>query len=402
MIIKDKLKSLNRSISPELTLAALLSRPRMTEQHIADSYLLSKTIDVQQFKTLVDHHRIWPCVYRNIQDYNLTLFPASLNDHFKKRYKKNKRDCLQQFKILNELLFLFGSKNIPVRVLKGIPLAKELYSDISKRQSKDIDIIIPKNKLNFAHELLLANNYKCLHLENFSIYQEELYLKTHKDITYISPTGELLELHVRVCEYSTTFSNKMTEQLFSISSTSEKLNNELLYLCWHGAHTLFHRLKWLCDISLYIEKNHVHFNKSLDELMSLADQLDVARELTVSWVLVNKLYNIKLPSNIEKFYNKDLISRIQTDQSLCGIGNIKKQKSINFKIRMCLCEILMPRKWFNKLHVIFHRLKPTVVDLKALPKIPRHFIFLYYILRPFSALYFYKLRQRKPLVDRSR
>ncbi len=364
----------------------------MTAQQVVLSASLAKIIDANRFEALVHQHRLGPCVSCNVRDHLPSLLPQQLIEQLNHTYQQNIEQSRRQFKTFSELLCLFKSADVPVHPIKGIPLAQRLYGDIAKRHARDIDLVIPPNKMEVAHELLTQNGYKCTCPEfgRLSRHQKSLYWGCHKDIIYVNKAGVMLELHTRLSGYSTSLSNKMSPQLFTKITVQEKLNNELLYLCWHGAHTLFHRMKWLLDISLYLEQNFTHFNEDVDELTRLANHYDVMKELTVSWLLANALFGVELPSKIDLFYQKSLISQIQAKQSLRALNHPQRQDSMIFKWKIYIFEVLMPCHWPNKWSVLIHRFKPCIIDLKNFPHIPKSLSILYFLLRLLRLFYHYK------------
>lgn len=383
--LKDE--SLIKNISSELALVALLSRPKLTTHQVAQSSLLIKSIDFDYFRSLLNQHRLWVCVYCNINDHFSTLFPKDLITYLDEQYKKNVAQSHQQFIAYGQLLHLFKTAQIPVRTLKGIPLAKKLYGDIVKRHSKDIDLIIPADKIDLAHTKLTGLGYQCEIYDQLPKQKISLYFKAHKDLTYLSKTGTALELHLRICPFLTDLSQHYTNQLFDTKHTETLSDSELLYLCWHGSHTLYHRLKWLLDIALYLEQLQSDNNPNFESLISLAKQLDLLRALTISWKSANILYETPLPEAINQFYNQDKISQLLTKQSLIALNNPKQIHSITFKFEKYFGEILLPQHWTNKWPALIQKLNPDIIDILMLPAIPAKLSFLHKLLRPLTLCY---------------
>ncbi|MEI6385674.1 MAG: nucleotidyltransferase family protein [Spirochaetota bacterium] len=385
---------LKKLISPELKLAALLSKPTMTASQIGQSLELINSIDITRFRALLDQHRIWPCVYINIRDHFVTLFPDDLFAYLHKKFQQNIRQSNQHFITYGELLHLFKSADIPVRTLKGIPLAKKLYGDIVKRHSHDIDLIIPADQINKAHEKLMNTGYGCEVYDQLSKYQRLIYLKSVKDITYTSKAGVMLELHVRPCQYSTALSKYYTRQLFDGTALEDKSNYELIYLCWHGTQTFYHRLKWLVDIALYIGQMEAHNQLNVDGLVRLARQLDSMRSLTVSWVLANTLYETTLPALIIDFYHKDRITRILINNSLNFLNMSEKSSSKRFRYEKYFYARLISQGWPDKRLFLIGTFTPNVEDIKLLSVIPDKLGILHYLVQPL-AFFYTRLRPNK-------
>jgi Uncharacterised nucleotidyltransferase len=378
---------LTKLIGPELKLAALLSKPVLTVTQIEQASELINVIDNTYFRALLDQHRIWPCVYLNSRDHFVTSFSDNLIIYLQKKYQQNVHQSLQQFATYSELLSLFKIADIPVQTLKGIPLAKKLYGDIVKRHSSDIDLIIPADQFNKAHEKLMDSGYQCEIYDELPHYQQPIYFKALKDVSYSSKTGVMLELHVRPCQYSTVLSKYYTKQLFNRSSLEDESSYELIYLCWHGTQTFYHRLKWLLDIALYIEYLKAQNQLNVCSLVRLADQLNSMRPLTVSWVLANALYETPLPESILDFYHKDTVTQILIKKSLNLLSLSKKTNTKHFRFDVYFYARLIPQGWPDKRLLLKGLFTPNVDDIKLLSALPAKLGMMHHLMRPFAFFY---------------
>lgn len=372
------------SMTPELKFAALLSRPKLCETQIAAGRSLIHAVDLSKFKRLVSHHRIWPCVYRNINDYFPDLLTEPALSFLKEKYQRNLRQTQRTFETCGKLLRRFKELQVDVKVLKGMPLAFKLYGDISKRHSNDLDLIIPDTELNQAHAILTSFGFQCTEFEALTKAQKSIYFEAHKDIAYYDEAGTFIELHVRLSAFPTKLSNHYVQSFFNNPSISQHQEAELIYLCLHGSHTLFHRLKWLVDIALYIEQE---FSDNSKQLIKLSSQLEAMRILTVSWVLANILFGTKIPNEISSFRRRDLAARIIISKCLKQLNNPKPIKSLRFKLERFFCEFLLYQNNSEKIAAISHKLKPSTLDFRSPLTIPSNLSFLYYLLRPFLFLY---------------
>jgi hypothetical protein len=374
-------------ISSELKLAALLSKPNMTASQIGQADELINVIDITYFRALLDQHHIWPCVYLNSRDHFGTSFPENLIVYLQKKYQQNVHQSRQHFATYGELLRLFRIAEIPVQTLKGIPLAKKLYGDIVKRHSSDIDLIIPADQFNKAHEKLMTSGYRCEIYDELPHYQQPIYFKALKDVTYSSKTGVTLELHVRPCQYPTELSKYYAKQLFNRSSLEDESSYELIYLCWHGTQTFYHRLKWLLDIALYIEHLKAQDQLNVESLVRLANQLNSMRPLTVSWVLANALYETPLPASIVDFYHKDIVTQILIKKSLNFLSLSEKTNTKHFRFYVYFYARLIHQGWTDKWLLLKGLFTPNVDDIKLLSALPAKLGMMHHLIRPFAFFY---------------
>lgn len=381
---RHSLPSLHKTITPELALAALLSRPRLNPEQQQTAERLLQSADLMTLQRLIRHHRIWPCVYANLEAH----FSERLADpalHFLvKKFQQNARQARRTFELCGRLLRRMKESGVEARVIKGAPLAFRLYGDITKRNAHDLDLVIPAQALETAHRILTEEDCTCPQFEALTDPQKALYLAAHKDFTYRDEAGTLIELHLRLSAFRTELTDVYLNSLFKPDGRDDARAAELIYLCWHGCHTLFHRLKWLVDIALYLEQNYAD---DAEGLISLACELKAMRILTVSWTLANLLFETKVPEQIKAFCQHDLATRIVVARSLKQLNQPRTIQSLRFKVDRFCCEPLLYQNSAEKWGALTYKLKPTVVDLESFEGIPARLTFLYYLARPFLFLY---------------
>jgi hypothetical protein len=368
----------------DLELLSILSRPVLDEIHIRKASELIPYVDVNNFKVLVMHHRVWPCVYKNSVEHFPKLLPAPIFNYLKEKQQKNLWQSQVQFKCCSQLLSGFKKRGISIRVLKGIPLAFKLYGDIAQRHSNDLDFIVQERDLDAAHEVLSGVGFTCEQYQQVTDKQKAFYFRSHKDITYTSQAGVIIELHVRLTSFSTVLSERYLYALFHDGDAIDLKSYELLYLCWHGSLTLFHRLKWLVDIALYFELQN---KRELSRLIEMAKETGTLRILSVSWVICNKLFGTSIVDEVYHFYESDRQSQVWVSRCITQLRKPKDNSSLRFKVDRFLCEFFLYQKKEEKIQAIMQRFQPTVIDFVTLPQLPNSLFFLYYPLRPLGLIY---------------
>jgi hypothetical protein len=131
----------------------------------------SKIIDSQYFwdgiVELGSRHLVLPAVYGNLKRKNiLKLIPVDLERFLKDIYEKNgerNKKILLQIEALNDL---FLKKNIDHIFLKGSALLLSNKFDVlNERMIGDIDILIRKESILKARDLIVKNGYKFFNTE---------------------------------------------------------------------------------------------------------------------------------------------------------------------------------------------------------------------------------------------
>jgi hypothetical protein len=299
----------------------------------------------------------------------------------KNKYIKNMTRNTKQLGICAKLNQLFQAGNIPIHFFKGLSLSKVLYCDIALRNNNDIDVLISKSDLEQANSILNSMGFYAHEFDALDDEWRNVYFKVHKDIGYTNQEGHLIELHLELSIpiihemsiYQKELQNRNT--LFQTEVTSE----ELLYLCWHGSHTLFHRLKWLVDIKLYSEK----LENTIDESSFFSD--DRSRIIVCSLYLLATIYQTPLPNKATIFYKKDWLCRMMIKTCLQGLDNPTYVNSGSFAVKRHLFEIFAFKSSKYKLAMLLCKLQPTILDYSSINCLSPRWLFLIYPLRPFLA-----------------
>lgn len=373
-------------ISPELKLAALLSLPSLSKSQIREGASLFDIAQPEILKQQIDVNRIWACAYASIEAHFSKLMPDNYVTQLRRKHRKNVKLSLLQFAALSKIEQLFAKYGIPAKTFKGIPLAIKLFGDISKRYSADIDILISQSDLKSAHIQLKKIGFKNLEFERLSRPKKSLHFRGCKDVTYTNDQGLVLELHIRLCIDTSNFSQQMTHQIFAPKSTEDEHLLELIYYCWHGGHTLFHRIKWLLDIVLYLKK----LNPSecqVEELLIKARNFDLDQNLIYSWVMAHVIYKLPLPSQIKRIYDSNANQSKLVKTTILTLNAPDRNLSFRHRLDIFFGEMALLSSYRKKFILLLQKLRPTNLDICFSPGISDKTIFLYYFLRPLRIIY---------------
>ena len=186
---------------------------------------------------------------------------------------------------------------LPFLVLKGLPLAQQLYGDIALRPSSDIDVLIKPGDFQQTHEILLSQGFQVIRPTNcinrhFFLWQ--------KDMTYTHPDHPFkIDLHWRLdrnpswnqIDFTTLWQQHETVTISGINIPVLGKHDNLLYLCQHGAKHGWSNLKWLQDIVDFCQA----YTLDWPALWQQANSKRVTRPLLQAVMLIEKLYDKPLP-----------------------------------------------------------------------------------------------------------
>jgi hypothetical protein len=268
--------------------------------------LAAQPLDWPRLLRLAQHHRLVPLVAWNLTAAfgdGLATAPPIL-DELRTLTSANTYRALSGLSELRRLLHEFEASCIPVRVLKGVPLAKAVFGDISLRATGDIDLLIDPDERNIlaADRILRASGYRGLFdLQRLTPRRLAFYIAHWKDIAYRNPeTGFEVDLHWRcfrnskmpgasLCQASA--SHAVSFGSFQVSTLPP--TETLLYLCVHGTLDGWLFLKSLADVAALVRPLS---SPEIDALAARAAAAGVLPELTAALLLVQRYFGV-VPSS---------------------------------------------------------------------------------------------------------
>ncbi|MDY0039055.1 MAG: nucleotidyltransferase family protein [Desulforhabdus sp.] len=224
------------------------------------STLLHAEIDYELFLGLALSHRVVPLVYKNLYHAKFGPVPQQVLEDLKRFYLANVYRSLTMSKELMSILKLFAANGIPAIPYKGPVLAISLYGHAALREFDDLDILVAKEDVTNAVDLLISQGYRLQ--KHFVCSTNRLHfeadLQCHWEYKLRSKNDQVaVELHC--LEGGRAYSYPFEFGSFWESGYSERIGNEkvrmikpesmLLVLCIHGAKHCWARLQWLCDVA---------------------------------------------------------------------------------------------------------------------------------------------------------
>lgn len=250
--------------------------------------LLQKEIDWFYLKRRALWHGLLPLLYLGIRDTCSEAIPEDLLNRLKECYVLSSRRSLFLTGELVRLLRLLETSGIPVIPYKGPALAAMAYRDLTVREFDDLDLLVHKEDVPRAKELLIAQGYRPF----FSLneVQEDAYLESPFEYSraFLREDGiGFVDLHWAVePEYlSFAFCNKhLWERVegvnvggFTVKTFAPE--DMLLFLCLHGTKHRWERLIWLCDLAELIQAHH---EIDWQKLLERAEDLGMKRMISLS------------------------------------------------------------------------------------------------------------------------
>lgn len=294
--------------------------------------LCHEPLDWSLFLSLVARHRVAPLVWQSLKSLGSPGMPSQIEADLRQGVERNTLKALRQAAELVRLVRLFDDAGIRVLPLKGPTLAVQVYQAIELRHAGDLDLLVDPSSVWDADRTLKDGGYIRTTPEyELSSGQAAAFMKIRKDFSYIHPKSAIhVELHWRWSQNSYLLPLSLDELWpgrdfvrFGSNGVAAMPRQELLlYLCAHGAHTGWFRLKWLCDIAELTQEDS---DLDMPQVIARAQELGVTRMLAQGLLLAHQILDQPLPSALSVEVRKN-----RTVQSLVEIATDSLQRDERF------------------------------------------------------------------------
>ncbi|MDH2363756.1 nucleotidyltransferase domain-containing protein [Priestia megaterium] len=364
-------------LSKELKLLLELMKTENTNKIDLDKCDLFKNINWDDFLELAKYHRIYPLIYVKLKDLNEELVPKQVIAALYESYRHNTFQMLQLSGEMESINRLFNNNHIKVLFLKGPIIANDLYGDISLRTSKDLDLLIAKEDLDKANEILLQMGYT--REKTSTILNEKKWRKHH--VIYFHPKKKTeIEIHWRLHPQPSNEPNfkelweRKRESSFNFSSIYFLGEEDLfLFLVVHGARHGWFRLRWLKDID-QIMRHDI----DLQKLKILIKKYQYSHLVGQALILVSTLLDTPLQKELETLMKK----KQSINLARKAYSFISGFEEFTYHSRYLISLNLGLKKFLY----IFILLYPDSKDLNTLA-LPKILHFLYFPLKPFLLIW---------------
>ncbi len=387
---------------PELGLLLLCARwPQREEDRQLIQIQASRPLDWRRFLLLAQHHRLVPLACHALHASTAEPRPRALEivlDELQRLSLDNAHRALRSLAELRRVVQELQAHDIPVGVLKGLPLAQSVYGDLGLRAVGDLDLLIDEDALREADRVLCGLGYRGLfQVEGFTPRQFAFYRAHWRDNAYRNPaTGFEIDLHwslfrnrampgAGLCDTpacdSVSFGGFLVETL-------PRMEN-LLYLAVHGTFDGWLYFKSLADVAAQVRTMS---ESELDALATLAVGHGVLPEISAALTLVRRYLAMDhwsarlLPESdptvrhIMRYVGRTLVGGGFLAE--CYELPIARTMAFEFGLRRT------PRYRLELLHRVLFRARMW----QTFP-LPDRLFFLYPLLSPFEWVFF-RLRRR--------
>lgn len=360
--------------------------------------LLREPLDWDYFFKTASFHGVVPLVYLSLRGFPEEVPEAALG-HLQEKYRGNSLRNLHMTAELVAVLALLESHGIPVIPYKGPALAAFAYGDVSLRQFGDLDIMVRREDVPRARELLCSRGYRwdlAFTAEQETAFLKAGYCQEHHYTLVHEETGIIVELHweftSRFFSFPVDFNFLQTHLERRSLAGQEVLNIKPEYLlpliCLHGAYHAWDGLNSVCDVAVLATVEGLDWQ----EVMAVATSLNSKRGILLGLVLAHNLLGTALPEEIRRQGAADrkvdsLASRVRHKLFL---KTEHRNTLPEFLFRFRLRETSKDR--FKDL--FYSCFAPSAADWELI-NLPRSVAFLYHTVRPLRLIGKYGLKLRR-------
>jgi hypothetical protein len=262
--------------------------------------LVPHVTDWEYIFQLASRHAVTPLVSHVFNQLDNCNVPIACVPQLQAASRIRTARSLELTASLLELLSLFGTNSIPALAFKGPVLAYSLYGNVGLRDFVDLDILIRRQDVVKAKNVMLAHGYRTDLPTNPA--QEVAYLRTRHELHFSRDDDSCpIEIHQAFLPPSYRFDYDYDSlwrrldrtifygrEIFSLSS-----DDLLLVLCAHGAKHRWPHIGWICDVARLLAVS----GEKLDwpQLKDRAASMGATRLLLLGVFLANRVLGAPVP-----------------------------------------------------------------------------------------------------------
>ncbi|XPV67694.1 MAG: nucleotidyltransferase family protein [Halarcobacter sp.] len=255
--------------------------------------------EIEEIIFLCKRHHIKEYLYYNLKKNDLLSLLSQeqikdLEDSFKQKTFYN-MSLLAELKNISKE---FKKDNIPLIALKGLHLIQDIYPHIALRYSRDLDILVPKNKGKASYETSKRLDYYCD--KKLTEYDYSFKYHHHLHQFFNSKKGFILELHAHLSEQIHINTNRLWQ-----NSKEEKLDLEdlIIHLSIHMSYSDIFKNDLRHYLDLYVVLEELKDDINWKIVKQRAEDDKCLEGIYLMFKIIGILFSITLPKEVESFYS---------------------------------------------------------------------------------------------------
>jgi hypothetical protein len=252
--------------------------------------LLEGGVDWSLVLPLATKWRVEPTVFGNLGSEFSAAMPPGVRAELATLEKQSRAYAVSRTLVLMDVVSELARQGIPALVLKGPAIAIMAYDDCSRRIFADADLLVRRDDLGRARDILLGRGYAA----NFQPGSENALIGGQHALEF-SDSRMAVELHWTLLSRHLRF-NLNIDHLWDESVWIDCLGSKMrtlasehhfLYLCAHGAKHEWALFRWICDIAQLSDRLT---RAQAEKVVDLAGKAHARRLLAVGLRLVREMF----------------------------------------------------------------------------------------------------------------
>ncbi len=363
------------------------SRPQVDRENTERiCALLKEEMDWEWIVKAARVHGVIPLLYRHLKAACPGEVPPDVYLDLQKVYFLNTRRNLILARELIGIVKDLREHGIDVVPFKGPALSMMAYGDIACRSFSDLDIMVHKDDVLSARDVLLSRGYSPQ--VAFTAKQERNILKNVCEYNFVRGNPSIVvEVHWKfhtdyyyVPPIEGIWSRLVSINLEGVPIVSFSADDLVLVLSSHAAKHDWSTLKFICDFAGLISRSQINWDRVAD----CAEKAGLMRILHINLILAKDLLDAQIPLQ--------MIDEVDRDSSAREIAAVVSER-IFFDTNISSGSIdkylfwsrTRERMWDRLRYLFFVGFKPTQVDYSEFP-LPDILHPLYLIIRPVRLL----------------
>jgi hypothetical protein len=340
--------------------------------------ILRNGTDWEYLLRVAARHGVMALIYRNLQAACPDTVPEAAMAQFRKYFLANAGRNIFRTEKLREILHAFKANGVRAIPYKGPVLAESVYGDTSLRAFDDLDILVRREDVHKAKELLISTGY--IPSPQLDEGQISEYVKVYNELLFTGYEGRVLvELQWEIVPDHFVFPLDSLDIWSHANDGNGKKPGSfylppeemLLMLCVHGVKDSWEKLIWICDIAELLRRRQ---DLDWDKVLWLATATGGLRMLFLGLLLAGDLFDARLPDEVKQ--------RIEADRTALNLG--EQVKATIFRgtgetpgvFKTCLFYLRSRERWTDRAKFCFRlatRTAPGDLNLLTLPSLPGRF-----------------------------
>lgn len=239
-------------------------------------------------------------LYYHLQETGtLELIPEDAKKTLQQAFQANTFRNMAVIAEFRRITEAFSLKGIPVIGLKGLHLAEKIYPHIGLRYLRDMDVLVPVEKMEAAYACTLALGYECekrITKQDFNVLHHHLHQQFHPEKNII------FELHGSLIEDKNIDMNALWNTVKVYEGDSHMyldIEDLLLHLCMHISYSDLFKidLRHYLDIDTILKDHNEQIN--WDRFLRRAENRGLTKGVMLTMQITCELFECKLPDTLQ-------------------------------------------------------------------------------------------------------